>query len=241
MAGTWSLLTRIGMKKMDDLKESFQRTGDRIDKDLPLGLRVRGMVEIPQVDFILAGDKLKIKHPGLSNIVLSYGVIPLGKSTFHRFYLESSGGIYMLQLITDERKQVEDCKLFMPFDEIYPDDWGFWLDDREGYIGYSVFQTKDQTTYYRIWEDPERATVVEQDDQGNKITRIPPVQFLETVYLDQYGKESEVVKYDTMLYGREITEQTNEFLLVSSVEATDGASVQIMVGIQLEPVAIKVI
>ncbi len=132
MAGTWSLLTRIGMKKMDDLKESFQRTGDRIDKDLPLGLRVRGMVEIPQVDFILAGDKLKIKHPGLSNIVLSYGVIPLGKSTFHRFYLESSGGIYMLQLITDERKQVEDCKLFMPFDEIYPDDWGFWLDDREG-------------------------------------------------------------------------------------------------------------
>ncbi len=111
----------------------------------------------------------------------------------------------------------------------------------KGYIGYSVFQTKDQTTYYRIWEDPERATVVEQDDQGNKITRIPPVQFLETVYLDQYGKESEVVKYDTMLYGREITEQTNEFLLVSSVEATDGASVQIMVGIQLEPVAIKVI
>lgn len=241
MADTFGLLKRIGAKKYVELKDTFQATGPRVDKDLPLGLRIRGMVDVPEVDFILAGNDLKIKYPGAGCIVASYGFVVMGKSVIHRFYLQGSENVYMLQVVTNEQKAVEECKLFMTHDEVYPDDWDFWLSERDGYIGYQVFQTKDGTQYFRIWEDEEAEVVVEQDAQGNSMTRIPPVEFLESVYHDPYGKESETIKNDSMLYGRHINENVDEFLLVSAVSEQDGACVRIMAGIGLEPTSLKVI
>ncbi len=37
---------------------------ERIDADLPLGVRIRCMVEVPRVDFVLGEKALKVKHPG---------------------------------------------------------------------------------------------------------------------------------------------------------------------------------
>ncbi|HMK36796.1 MAG TPA: DUF2491 family protein [Desulfomonilaceae bacterium] len=241
MADTFGLLKRIGMKKFDQLKDTFQSTGERVDKDLPLGLRIRGMVDIPQVDFILAGDALKITYPGPSCIVASYGFIVMGKNMIHRFYLQASENVYLLQIVTDDRKAVQECKLFMTYDEVYPDDWDFWLSERDGYIGYQMFDTKDGTRYLRVWEDQDAEVVVEQDGKGNTITRIPPVEFLETVYHDQFGKESETVKNDSMLYGRHVNDTLDEYLLVSAVNEQDGACVRIMAGIELESTSLKVI
>ena len=65
MSGTWSLFKRIGLKKVDELKDSLQKARmERVDVDLPLGLRFNAIVEVPEVDFILGGDDLKVKHPG---------------------------------------------------------------------------------------------------------------------------------------------------------------------------------
>lgn len=242
MPDAWSLLKRIGKKRIDQRKESAQKRGlERIDKDLPLGLRINGMVDVSQVDFILGGDDLKVKYPGTGNIVSSYGYFSMGQSNVRRFYFDSSNGLYMLQVVTDRNNVVEECKLFMPYDEVFPDDWGFWLADGDGYIGLDTFQLKDGTQYYRVWENEEAMRIVEEDDQGNRLTRIPPAEFLETIYLDSYGEQTETVKYDSMLYGRHVTEEIAEFLLVSAVEEQDGASVQIMVGIELQPVSIKAI
>ena len=242
MANAWGLFKRIGQKKYDQLKDSYQTGATvRIDKDLPLGLRINGMVEIPEVDFILGGDSLKVKHPGSSNVVVSYGSFPVGDSRVHRFYLDAQSLIYVLQIITDRQKVIEECKLFMPYDEIYPDDWDFWLAERDGYIGYEIFQTKDGVQYFRVWGSDENATVVSEDEQGNKITRIQPFEFLETLHLSSYGDQTETVKYDSMLYGRHANENVDEYLLVSAVNERDGASVQIMVGIELQPSSIKVI
>jgi hypothetical protein len=242
MAGAWSLLKRIGLKKFDEVKDSYQKSGlERIDKDLPLGIRIGGIVEVPQVDFILAGQDLKIKHPGSSNVVSSYGAFPVGDSRVHRFYLDASNLVYMLQIVTDRQQTVEECKLFMPYDEVYPDDWDFWLSEKDGYIGYEIFQDKDGVQYFRVWDNDEGKIVVEDDGKGNQITRIPPKEFIETIYLTPFGDENETVKYDSMLYGRNVNANVDEYLLLSAVNEKDGASVQIMVGIELQPSSIKVI
>jgi hypothetical protein len=242
MAATWSLFKKIAGKKYDEIKESRDRPmSERIDKDFPLGIRLKGIVEIPEVDFILGGNDLKIKHPGESNVVVSYGTFPVGESSVKRFYLDARDQPYILQIVTDAKNLIEECKLFMPYDEIFPQDWGFWLAEADGLIGYSEFQTKDGTQYLRVWDNPDQENVVQEDDQGNRITRIPPFQFTETICLDAYGEQTEKVNYDSMLYGRRVNDNSDEYLLVSAVEAEDGASVQIMVGIELQPASIKVI
>ncbi len=245
MCAMWNLLRKIGQKKFDTVKESISRIKDeRIDLDLPLGLRFNCIVEIPEVDFILAGDELEIKHPGPSNSVISYGNFPVGESMLHRFYLDHSERVYMLQVVTDSRKIVEEVKLFMSYDEVFPQDsesWNFWLSDEDGYIGLNIFDTKNGKRYFRVWENSDATTIVEQDNAGNQINRIPPVSFLENLLFDPYGQNSETVKYDSMLYGRNIDENVDEYLLVSAAQERDGASVQLMVGIPLEPASIKVI
>jgi hypothetical protein len=245
MSSAWGLLKRIGQKKYDQLKDSYQTGATvRIDKDLPLGLRINGMVEISQVDFILGGADLRIKHPGTSNSVLSYGTLLVGDASVNRFYLDAPDQPYVLQVVVDSKKMVEECKLFMPYDEVYPqrsEDWAFWLDDADGYIGLSAFQTKDGTQYFRVWQNDGAENVVEEDGKGNRITRIPPVQLEETIYLDPYGKETETVKYDSMLYGRHVNDNVDEFILLSAVDEKDGASIQVMVGIELAPASMKVI
>lgn len=242
MPGTWNVLKQIGLKKYEDLKDSYDKVGkERKDKDLPLGIRLNGIVEIPRVDFVLGEGDLKIKPPSSGEIVTSFGSFLVGGSTVHRFYMPGSEDLWMLQVVTDSKQLVQECKFFMAYDEIYPEDWGFWLSQTDGYIGLSIFQTKDGAQYFRVWEDQDAELVVEEDNRGNKLTRIPPVQFIETIYIDPYGQKTETVKYDSMLYGRRVNDNVDEYLLVSAVDETSGASVQIMVGIELEPASIKVI
>ena len=245
MCAMWNILRKVGLKKFDDVKDSFSRiTDERIDLDLPLGLRFNCLVEIPEVDFILSGDELEIKHPGAANSVISYGNFPVGDSLVHRFYLNHPDHVYMLQVITDSRKIVEEAKLFMSYDEVFPQDgesWDFWLSDQDGYIGLNVFDSKVGKRYYRVWENPDAMKVLEQDASGNQINRIPPLSFLENLRMDPYGKNSETIKYDSMLYGRHVSDNVDEYLMLSATQESDGASIQIMVGIPMEPASIKVI
>jgi hypothetical protein len=238
MGSTWGLLKRIAEKRFAK-KDERRPISDRIDLNLPLGIRINGIVEVPQVDFILGGENLKIKHPGNSNIVLSMGRFLIGDSTIRRFYLDAGEVVYTLQIIADKKGSIEECKLFMPFDEVYPNEegWDFWLNEREGYIGYNVFQTKDDNTQYeRVWED--EGAIIQLPDGFN---RIPPVSYTERIYLDPYGDSVENVQYDSMLYGRHATADVDEYLLVSAVQDSGGASVQVAVGIPLEPASLKVI
>ncbi len=242
MSNVWNVIKQMGLKKYGDMKDSYQRIGtERVDENLPLGLRLSGMIEIGAVDFILGGENLKIRPPASAEVILSYGRFPIGSVTVHRSYFASEGTPYMLQVAADSRGGIEECKLFMAYDEIYPHDWDFWLSEKDGYIGLSVFQLKDQTQYFRVWQNDESQAVLEQDSDGNSITHIPPVQFLETLYYDPYGERTETVKYDAMLYGRQVNQDVDEYLLVSAVNEKDGASVQVMVGLELSPASLKII
>ncbi|MGC8602488.1 MAG: DUF2491 family protein [Desulfomonilaceae bacterium] len=245
MASTWNLFKKIGQKKVDEFKGSFGKSfSERIDADLPLGLRFNCLVELPEVDFILAGSDLLIKYPGPDCSVISIGKFSVGDYMAYRFYMDCSKGPYMLQVVADEKKIIEECKLFMPYDEIFPvdsDGWSFWLAEEDGYIGLSIFDTKTSIRFFRVWENTEAVRIVQQDESGSQIDRIPPVPFVETIYLDPYGEKTETVTYDTMLYGRQVTENVNEFLMISAADKSNGASIQIMVGLELAPTSIKII
>lgn len=245
MASTWNIFKKIGQRKVDEYKESFGKSfSDRIDRDLPLGLRFNCLVEAPEVDFILAGSDLLIKYPGSDCSVVSFGKFAVGDSMAYRFYLDSSVGPYMLQIVADSKKVVEECKLFMPYDEVFPADpasWAFWLAEEDGYIGLSIFDTKTSVRFFRVWENPDAVRVLEPDASGAQLDKIPPEKFIEKIYLDPYGEKTETITYETMLYGRQVNENVDEYLMISAVDQSDGASVQIMVGVELAPTSIKVI
>jgi len=242
MSGVWDIVKRMGLKKYGDVKDAYRKIGaSRIDENLPLGLRLNGMVEISSVDFILGGENLKIRPPASAEVIVSYGRFLIGDVVVHRFYFSSNETPYMLQVAADPGGIIEECKLFMAWDEIYPQDWDFWLSEKDGYIGLSIFQLKDQTQYFRVWENNEREEALDQHGDGGTITHIPPVQFLETLYYDPYGERTETVTYDAMLYGRHLDQEVDEYLLVAAMNEKDGASVQVMVGMELSPASLKII
>jgi hypothetical protein len=231
MASNWGLLKRIWQKKAGEYKAALRESKrERIDKDLPLGLRISGMVEVPIVDFVLGGDDLKIKHPGTRNSVAAYGKFALGGADVHRLYLEASSDVYALQIAAGKGNDIEECRLFMPLDEVYPEtvaDWDFWLSPDDGSIGLDAFQTQDEILYGRVWSGGRTGT--------GQVDRVAPVEFEEAVYHDSDGTQCESVKYRSMLYGRHVNERVDEYLLLSAVEEEDGAAIQIMVGIDIDP------
>ena len=69
------------------------------------------------------------------------------------------------------------------------EDWAFWLDEIDGYIGYPVMQSKDQDgpqQYPRSWAPSDQ--------------RISPFETIETI-IDTVGA-STVVQHQMMLYSR---------------------------------------
>jgi hypothetical protein len=236
--GTWALFREIARKKL-----TFGDTVDkpRIDRDLPMGLRIGSMVNITSADAILAGDQLKIKIPPQDMMVMAYGKFAVGPYAGHRFYMSSdSGELYTLQIVTDEKGKITECKLFSLHDEFPETNWDFWLSDRDGYIGLSAFDLKDGTRYLRAWENDLDEIVIDSNDSG-QITHIPPVKYSETVYTDPFGIEKRQIDYDSMMYGRDVTTDIQEYMMVSAAQEPGSATVQIIIGLMMEPASIKVL
>jgi hypothetical protein len=240
MAGTWNLFKRILQKKTEEHKVENRLITQRIDYNLPLNLRIGALVEVSQTDFILGGSNLHIMYPEIKNSVKSMGKFSIGESTAYSFYLGVKDTVYTLQVVVDSKKSIEECKLFMPYDEMFPSPeagewWNYWLDDNTGYIGYSVFELTDKTQYDRVWQDP--SSQVELDGGLN---RIHPIAFTEKIYLDEYGDSTTEIKHNAMLYGRYATDDVSEYLLVTAVESTESDSVQLLVGIEVNPTSLTV-
>lgn len=214
----------------------------RIDLTTPLGVRVGGMVSINSPDFILADGKLKIRGPQEDLYVTSYGQFFASGYKGHRFYMSAGDTLYMLQIMVDEKDQIDECKLFTLLDEIMPPDWDFWLNDNNGSIGLSEFDLPDGTKYYRAWENEmEQKVVCDQVGQATTINHIPPVEIRESVYMDPYGDRVESIDHMTMLYGRVVVEGIDEYLFVEVFNQNNKASVQVTVGIPLGITDIKVL
>jgi hypothetical protein len=237
--GTWDLFREIARKKLSYGEDTADKP--RIDRDLPMGLRIGSMVNIVSADAIIAGDQLKLKVPPQDMMVMAYGSFHVGPYKGHRFYMSAdSGELYTLQVVTDDKGKVDECKLFSLHDEFPETNWDFWLSETDGYIGLSMFDLKDGTRYLRVWENPTDELTLERNGT-DEITHIPPVTYVETVYADPFGNEKREISYDSMMYGRDVTTDIQEYMMVSAAQESNSATVQIIIGIPMEPTSIKVL
>jgi len=193
--------------------------------------RVGMTVTLDPTPFLVAGDALRFHAPTAGNNGLvgieAVGALDGQGATLHRLYLP--GGDAFFQLHLDAHGEVDECRYFTRFDEVTPatpDEWGFWLDDRDGMIGWPEFETKDGKRHGRIWSPGgERAT---------------PLHFEETI---QAVDGPWTRKHDAMLYGLSTglaaPSPATEYLLVSAVEGEAGARIELHLGIDINPAGLS--
>lgn len=181
--------------------------------------------------FLMAEGVAKVTAPaseGGNNLVsvAAVGRIDAGEVFMHRLYIAGSDGWFQLWL--DEDGRPEECRWFQPIDEVHPADseeWGFWLDEREGMIGWPEFQTKDGQVLQRHWLPGEG--------------RVAPREWTETIE-DARGSRSR--KASAMLYARSTgaaaPAPSAEYVLVSAIEGDGEAYVEVAAGIDINPASL---
>ncbi|AWU97318.1 DUF2491 family protein [Azospirillum ramasamyi] len=201
----------------------------------PSLFRLGMAVTIDPTPFLLAESATKVKAPdtGSDRLVSieAVGTVSSGPATVYRLHLPGgpgkTGGFFQIHLGPDG--QPDECRYFTPIDSVTPSDegeWGFWLDDAEGMIGWPEFQTKDGKLYPRVWQPGA--------------SRIQPFTLSEA---RQTVRGTETVVSHSMLYGAPTgaaaPAPTTEYILVEAVERSGRASVEIAAGIDVNPASLS--
>lgn len=235
--GSWHIFKAVAAKKGGEIKGFFkgEKKKTPVDQSLPLNIHMGGSIALDQSPFLVYGDAITMDNPGRECLVSAYGTIEIMGSKVHRFYLESrenEENKAVLQIVEGD-DGLEECRLFTSLDEIYPsnsEEWAFWMDETEGYIGWPVFEDKEGNQYERVWDEEESGHVA-------------PAEFTETVYLDRFGEATATINHTAMLYGRWIDEENEvaEYMFLSAEQHSDDtALVQIFSGIDILPESIKI-
>ncbi len=197
----------------------------------PDKFRVGMTLQLDPTPFILAGDKIKAPQPegtGSGQISVSaIGQVQSGGARLTRLYLPDNRSLVQLHL--GPGNDPDECRLFATIDEVTPADpneWGAWLDPREGMIGWPVFQTKDGKTYGRAWVPGD--------------SRVTPRAITETIEgLDG----TRTVQSQAMLYaaptGAADPAPPTEYIMVAAVQDAGRAWVEIRAGIDINPVTLQ--
>lgn len=189
--------------------------------------RLGMQVTLDPTPFILGGTSLKTKQGELNAAVTGIALVKSDGLSFTRLYLDQDNAF--LQLWINDQGGVEECRYFTRLDQEIPTDeatWGVWLDEAEGLIGWSEFQTLDATLYQRRWSPG--------------LVRCAPMTFDESI---ETIKGTFPRSLRAMLYARATgctpPGPDTEFLLVTAVEAGSEAWVDIHTGIDLNPATLS--
>jgi hypothetical protein len=196
----------------------------------PSLFRVGMTVAIDPAPFILAAKTVKVSPPAIDAghlaSIAAIGTVEAQPVVLHRLYLPE-GGFFQLHL--DDAGQPDECRYFSVIDEVAPaspEEWGFWLDPREGVIGWPEFQTKDGKLYGRVWSPGGEA--------------IPPRRLSETI-VTASGTTQAVSQ--AMLYaaptGAPPPAPSTEYILVAAIEQQGQAWVRIAAGIDVNPASLS--
>ena len=190
--------------------------------------RVGMTLPVDPSPFLLAAGLTKVQPPEESGMVSVevVGLLRDGAILLHRLYLPGGRAFFQLHLGADGRP--DECRYFSRLDEVSPADrqeWGLWLDPAEGMIGSPSFQTKDGKMYGRVWAPSEGP--------------VPPRKMEETL---QHVDRVEQRQLQIMLYGAPTggapPAPETEYILVSAIEATGAAWVEIDAGMDINPAAL---
>ncbi|MGA2402264.1 MAG: DUF2491 family protein [Syntrophobacteraceae bacterium] len=221
------ILEKKGRRAVSRIKDVFSG-GPEKEPDYPLGLHMNAILRFDPTDFILAAKSLKIDLPAGDISIMAVGEFNSLGVSFHRFYLKDlKDAEWVLQLA--ESKQNLELVLYQTIDEVYPDDWDFWLNEQTGLIGYKDFHTPDQVEYSRVLRNPGPGYV-------------SPIEFRESV---RGCGEKLSVSHAMMIYSRDIQtlagENMTEYLLVSKEEDEEGVLVRIMAGVPVGPMSLTIL
>ena len=182
---------------------------------VPFDLIVGSYLKLDTNSHIIYRSKCKLPD---THTVTAIGKSKVGDSTVFRIYISD---YYFLQIITNDANQIEECRIFYLKDTVYPStalSWKEWLEEGVGLIGKLEFKF-DNEFYLRMssWAD---------DD----LDWVPPVTFTETI-------GNKTITHQAMAYGRWLNEDKRvaEFLLVSSDSMTSSESINIYIGIDINP------
>ncbi|MCW2247088.1 hypothetical protein M2352_002679 [Azospirillum fermentarium] len=192
----------------------------------PSLFRVGMAMTIDPTPFILAQGATKVTAPATGGnglvSVEAVGTLTAGNAALYRLYLPG-GGFFQIHL--DANSVPDECRYFVPIDQVAPadgDEWAFWLDPSEGMVGWPEFQTKDGKLYARTWMPGDR--------------RVQPVPLSEE---RKTLRGTETTQYHAMLYGAATgaaePAPPYEYILVSVVERNGQAWVDIAAGIDVNP------
>lgn len=197
----------------------------------PSRFRVGMTLAVDPAPFLLAAGPTKVAAPAADAgglvPVEAVGTLSAGAAELTRLYLPGKVGFFQLHL--DAAGSPDECRYFAVIDEVDPadeDEWGFWLDDSEGMIGWAQFETKDGRTYDRVWSPGLR--------------RARPIAFDESV---RTAAGTAPRSERTMLYGAPTgaapPAPPTEYILVSAVDADGRAWVRIAAGIDVNPASLS--
>lgn len=243
----FNLLSRVVAAK---LNANGKVTMSKNRTTTPLNLTQDALVKMDGPDLALA----QVDGSIIPNVAEEQRVIAVGKQTFfglavYHSYL--SDGKSFIRTIT-KGPEVVEVTLFSLRDEIIPnthEDWEFWLGRYQkdssnefvrdtktgkaiiaeyGLIGWPSFQIDGppQIIYNRNWQPSA---------QG-----IEPISYREELNTGLDGGVS-CIKHESMEYTRSIGKDNAEHLLVSVSQIENEASINIFVGINLNPTDIKVL
>jgi hypothetical protein len=207
--------------------------GDGEAPELPrlLGLRIGATVDIDTIPIRMLADELNFELPDATKIIVAQGAVELGEgSVAYRYYAADDTMIQVMTVGGADDAHVEEVTLYVPHDSFYPStaaEWKQWT-GTGGSLGAPEFRLADGTRYVRIWfEDTEGWAA--------------PVEFTETVHGEADGGDTEDIRQKVMLYGRGIDNDRRAEYLLLSVEDSDGeATVELMIGTDLDPATMKV-
>lgn len=213
------------------LKSLFGPSEPAAPQTGPLGLRIGAAVEVDTLRFRMMADQLKFELPGDTLFISAKGRVDLGDGSFvHRYYTDANTMFQILCVGGESDTHVKEVTLYVPYTSYYPEGgtWQEW-EGRGGRLGLPSFKADDDGTFYeRIWFAEEPGWTA-------------PVRFQERV-LDGDGSVT-VIGQDVMLYGRQIPNGPGfgEYLLLAIEERDDGRSVEVMLGVDLDPGMFKII